>query len=153
MPPHAGHARSRADEALALALASGATVPEAALQARVSVRTVFRRLADPAFRGRIQAHRDRMTDAALGKLTSTLTAAADTLKDLLSTEAPAVRLGAAKALLELGGIRLRESLELAERVAELERAPSQGGLSLPDAVGRYTFERLGERGTNGDSVQ
>jgi HEAT repeat protein len=55
--------------------------------------------------------------------------AADTLRDLLTAESESVRLGAARAMLELG-VRVRDSVELGERVAELERlavAQAQGG--------------------------
>jgi hypothetical protein len=48
-----------------------------------------------------------------------MTAAAATLRKLLKAEAETVRLGAARALLELG-TKLRESAELEERLRALE---------------------------------
>jgi hypothetical protein len=50
--------------------------------------------------------------------------AADVLRQLLDAQTPpAVRLGACRALLELA-VKLRESVELEERVAALERGKS-----------------------------
>jgi hypothetical protein len=116
--PHGG--RKNADEALVLALACGATVEQAALKAGVSPRTAHRRLADPAFRSRVQAARDDLVQRTSGMLTASGGEGVKTLLALLKDGVPAAaRLGAARALLELG-LKVREAADLAQRVAALE---------------------------------
>ena len=48
-----------------------------------------------------------------------MSAAAKALRELLACESPAVRLGAARSILELG-VKIREAVELEERVGVLE---------------------------------
>jgi len=112
--------RKKADDALLLALACGATVESAARQCRLSERTVYRRLADPEFRRRLQALRADMVQRTAGALTAAATEAVRTLLELQkATSPPGVRLGAARAVLEIG-VKLREAAELEERLAALE---------------------------------
>jgi hypothetical protein len=112
---------------LALALAAGLTVDAAAERAGVSVRTAHRRLADAAFRRRVGELRGHMVTRALGKLADGMTEAGDVLRALLGPDTPpAVRLGACRAMLELG-VKLRESVELQERLAALERRFDERG--------------------------
>jgi hypothetical protein len=118
--------RRNADEALALAVASGQTLRAAAEVADVSERTAARRWSDLGFRRRVDALRSEMAGRALGRLADGLTEAADTLRGLLKADADTVKLGAARALLELG-TKLRESVELAGRVEEIERLLSEDG--------------------------
>jgi hypothetical protein len=111
--------RRNADEALALAVASGQTLRDAAGTAGVSERTAARRWADPAFRGRVSQLRGEMVQRSLGRMADGMTEAADVLRQLLAAESETVRLGAARSLLELG-VRLRESVELEDRIHALE---------------------------------
>jgi hypothetical protein len=111
--------RKNADDALAIALASGLTVEDAARQAGLSERTAYRRLAVPGYRQRVAEARGEMVARALGRLADGMTAAADTLRQLLAASGDNVKLGAARALLELG-VKLRESVELERRLADLE---------------------------------
>src|SRR5262249_26615659 len=108
----------------------GATVETAARAAQISERTVYRRLDDPDFRRRLQRLRADMTQRTGAMLTA---AGMEAVKTLLTLQEPtvpaAVRLGAARAILELG-IRLRESLELVERVAALEEQLSPPGAAI-----------------------
>jgi hypothetical protein len=113
--------RRNADEALALALASGQTLRDAAAATGVAERTATRRWADPAFRQRVVELRGGMVNRAAGRMADGMTGAADTLRALLQAEGESVRLGAARALLELG-TKLRESVELEERLQALEAA-------------------------------
>lgn len=108
------------DDALVLALASGKSVAAAARQCGVCERTVYRRLADPAFRKQLTAVRADLVTRTAGKLTAAGLTAVQTLLDLQKADMPpAVRLGAAKAVLE-AGVRLREGEQLEARVTELE---------------------------------
>jgi hypothetical protein len=116
----AGH-RKNADEVLLLALACGATLENAARKAEVSVRTVQRRLDDPDFRRRLAEVKADMVRRTAASLSA---GAVEAVKTLLSLQAaaqpPAVRLGAARAILELG-MKVREVVEFEERLAALEQ--------------------------------
>jgi hypothetical protein len=128
----AGNGRKNAD-ALALALAAGDSVPEAAVKAGMGERTAYRRLADPAFRQRIQALRGEMIGQALGRMANGMTEAADVLRALLKADAETVRLGAARSLLDLG-VKLRESVELQDKVKQLESILEQVSASCGRAA-------------------
>jgi HEAT repeat protein len=105
---------------LAAALAAGRSNRAAAAEAGVSERTVGARMADPAFRRLVAELRSRMVDRAVGRLSDGMVEAADGLRALLTARSPAIRLAAARALLELAG-KVRAEVELEERVADLER--------------------------------
>jgi hypothetical protein len=113
--------RRKADHQLLAALACGATVESAARQAGVSESTAYRRLADPAFGRQLQATRADMIQRTAGALTAAATEAVRTLLELQKAVAPpAVRLGAARSVLEIG-IKLREAADLEERLSALEQ--------------------------------
>jgi hypothetical protein len=115
----AGNGRRNAD-ALALALAAGDSIADAAGKAGLSERTVYRRLADPAFRQRTQTLRGEMIGRALGRMADGMAEAGDVLRTLLGPDVPpSVRLGACRAMLELG-VKLRDSVELESRLSALE---------------------------------
>lgn len=111
--------RSGADEALAAALASGKAATEAAHLAGVSLRTVWRRLALPEFRARVEKLRGEMISAAAGKLSAAMSEAADVLKGLLASTDEHVRHKAGVKVIELA-LRVVELNELERRVSELE---------------------------------
>ena len=115
----AGSGRHNADLTLAVALASGLTQEQAARQAGVSERTVTRRLADPAFRQQVAEARAETVSRTAARLTAGGLAATTALLRLLSAESESVRLGAARAILDLG-TKMREAGELEERLARLE---------------------------------
>ena len=113
--------RKKEDEPLILALACGATVEAAARQCQLSERTVYRRLEDPTFRQRVQEARGEMVKRSAGMLTA---AAGESVRTLLALQResapPAVRLGAARAVIELG-VKVRELADLEARIAALEQ--------------------------------
>jgi hypothetical protein len=114
--------RRRADDALVLALACGSTAEAAAAKAGVSKSTVQRRLADGAFQRKLAEARAEMVGRATGMLTAAALEAVKTLLDLQGKAvAPSARLGAAKAVLEIGN-RLRLEGELIGRLAAIEQA-------------------------------
>jgi hypothetical protein len=101
--------RRNADDALAVALAAGKTLRDAAVAAGIGERTATRRWADLAFRRRVGELRADMVQRSLGRLADSMSEAAAVLWQLLGAATPpAVRLGACRALLELG-VKLRES--------------------------------------------
>ena len=127
--------RRRADETLILALACGATIEKAAQQADVSETTVYRRLKEQAFSHRLQEARADMVRRASSMLTASAMESVKTLLDLQKpAQPPAVRLGAARSVLEIG-IKLRQLVELEQEMAELQEVmvTFQGNL---DALNR-----------------
>jgi hypothetical protein len=121
MPQSNNHqGRRQADDALLMALACGATVENAARAAGVAPRTVHRRLANPAFRQRLQALRADMLQRTAGLLTAAALEAVKTLVALQQPPVPAaVRLGAARAILEIGN-NVRVVADFEERLTAVE---------------------------------
>ncbi|HEX4613882.1 MAG TPA: hypothetical protein VH092_37220 [Urbifossiella sp.] len=112
--------RKKNDDALVLALACGATVEAAARQAGLSERTVYKRLAESPFQARVKAVRSDMVRRSAGLLSAAAGQAVQTLLALMKdTSPPSVRLGAARAVIELG-IKVREVAELEPELRELE---------------------------------
>ena len=114
--------RRQADQVLLVALACGATIEAAAQKAGLSQATVYRRLQDPEFKKRIQQTQSDMVKRASGTLTAAGMEAIKTLLALLQSSATpaAVRLSAARAVLELGN-KLRENVDFEERIRALEK--------------------------------
>lgn len=112
--------RKQGDDALAVALAAGKSLRDAAAAAGMAERTATRRWADTAFRRRVAALRADMMALALGQVSDGMVDAAATLRKLLKAKNESVRLGACRTLLDLG-VKLRDSVELEERFTELER--------------------------------
>ena len=79
-----------------------------------------RRWADPDFRQRVAALRSEMIGRAMGSMADAMSDAAAGLRGLLAAESESVRLGACRAILELG-VRLREAVELETRIVALEQ--------------------------------
>jgi hypothetical protein len=112
--------RKKNEDALLLALACGATVEAASKQCGLSDRTIYRRLRDADFKARLQGVRSDMIGRSAGLLTAAASEAVRTLLSLQKDSAPpAVRLGAARAVLEVG-MKLREVVDLQVRIEELE---------------------------------
>jgi hypothetical protein len=112
------------DHLLATAIARGATREEAARTAGVSVRTLHRRLEDAQFQSRVDDLRDELAAEVTARLLSACTQALVTLEALLGpAEPPAVRLGAARILLDQAQ-RWRVAEDVEVRLAALESASS-----------------------------
>lgn len=123
--------RRKNDDALVLALACGATVEAAARQGHVSERTVYNRLREPDFQKRIKEARTDMVRRSAGLLSAASGEAVRTLLALMKESAPpATRLGAAKAVLEIG-LKIRELAELEAEVRELEERVNALGQPAP----------------------
>ncbi len=111
-----------ATDAMALALASGRTIQEAADAGSVSPRTVYRRLTEAPFQKRVAELRAQMISRAVGRLAEFAIDAVEVMHQLMKgAESEQVRLGAARSLLECG-TRLREASELESRLLALEAA-------------------------------
>ena len=93
------------DTVLLLSLACGATTEAAAHKAGVSRSTVHRRLNDPFFRRELKKLRSEMLERASAMLTASAMEAIKTLLELQKSSTPAaVRLGAARATLEVEAV-------------------------------------------------
>jgi hypothetical protein len=100
------------------------------------MRTVYRRLAEPDFRAQVEEVRGEMARRAAAMLTAAGLASVKTLTGLQASAASeAVRLAAARAVLEIG-CKLRESVEMGQRLAALEaRLGALAGEDLEAAGG------------------
>ena len=102
-------------ESLALLLASGTSVKAAAVQLGIGARTAYRIAASDKMKTRVASIRSEVASSTVGTLTLAASEAAAALRELLdSSNAPAVRLNACKAVLaslsaisELGELRAR----------------------------------------------
>jgi hypothetical protein len=112
--------KRKADTGLIVALACGSSPENAAQKSGLSLRTVYRRLQEPSFRAQVQQVRADMVRRTAGMLSASGLAAVKTFTTLQdSATSESVRLRAARAILELG-CKLRETVELMERMAALE---------------------------------
>ena len=101
-------------------LARGGTAKAAARSSGYSVRQVFRLLADAAFAREVTEARTKLSERSAALLTASSAAAVHTLRKLLKGESEQVRLGAARAILELSH-KLVDTAKLLERVEILEQ--------------------------------
>jgi len=114
-------------DAAAVLLAQGRTVRDTAAALDIGERTVTRWRADAGFRGRVVELRAELVYRALGRLADGLADAADTLRKLTAADLPpAVRLGAAKGMLEIG-IKYVSIEELQRQIDDLKDAMNGGG--------------------------
>ena len=112
--------RTRADETLVVALAEGCTQRDAAQAARMSERTVRRRLDDPAFRQRITAARTERYQNAIAVTTHNADVAVATIVRIATEgQSESNRLRAAQLLLGLAK-ELVQPEELTDRIDALE---------------------------------
>lgn len=109
----------KGEPAAITALAAGKSYRDAAHAAGVTVRTIARRMDGDRYRSCVTAARADMIERASGQLAEGTAKAVETLSGLLGARSEQVRLGAARAILDLAG-RYRELVEISERVARLE---------------------------------
>lgn len=116
--------KSRFFEALAMAVAGGCTIRDAATAAKCAESTAYRVAQTPLFRQRVLAIRSELTFQAVGKLSAAASQAVDCIAELMSpSQEASTRLNAAKAIL-LQLPALSELCELRERIDVLEQAKS-----------------------------
>jgi electron transfer flavoprotein alpha subunit len=107
------------DDVLAAALAAGLTYAKAGGRVGLSERTVQKRMADAAFRSRVDALKGLAVSRAIGVLTENMTGAALELARLMAeAEDEKTRLAAAKEVISLGR-KARSQEELERQVADL----------------------------------
>ena len=93
-------AELQGDDALFNALLAGAHVENAAFMAGMSVRTAYRRLADPVFRQSVESAREVLRESILTRLSEAAGDAVSRLWELANEGEPEIQLKAAKALLD-----------------------------------------------------
>jgi hypothetical protein len=111
---------SASQQHVAILLASGSKIRDAATVTSTGERTIHNWLADPAYRAVVVGFRDQLLSETIGRLTQAATRATTTLEALLDAENESVRLRAALGVID-AMVRTREHGELAARVEELER--------------------------------
>jgi hypothetical protein len=126
--------KNRADALLAASLAAGATVAEAAAAAKVSERTVKRRLADPAFRALVDAEQDAIVERVVGCTAGRLGATLERLSQLVASQNETVALGACRATIE-ALLRLRAHATHSRRMSAIEGAGNEEYRESPDGGG------------------
>jgi response regulator RpfG family c-di-GMP phosphodiesterase len=115
-------------------LISSPTQEEACKRAGVTRETINKWMKDPAFEDELENQRQRVFGEALATLKQSVNQAVLTLRSLLDSSNEGVRLRASLHFIRLG-LKVREELELKERVQSLEeivqaqrRALIEGGL-------------------------
>jgi hypothetical protein len=116
------------DVVLALALASGTSIADAADRAGFGRTTVYRKLENPDFHRQVCEFRDKLIATALGRMADNMTRAADALVAMLDDPEKHIRMRAIRTLFSLG-IRLRDSIDVSSRMraVESELARRTGG--------------------------
>lgn len=121
------------DEVMAHHLAAGLIYSQVAVACNVHLNTVYRRMKDPAFRGRVDAIRRAVAKQVLGRIVSRLDDAVESLHLIAtSAEEPADRIKAANSLLD-HYLRQVEKVDHEERIKRLE-AIGGGTADTPGAA-------------------
>jgi hypothetical protein len=115
-----GEKMSRKWEQAIAALLTSATLDEAAEKATVGVATLRRWMAEPEFRHAYRQARTEVLERTVARLLGAAGKAIDALERNLACGKPACEIRAALGILD-AATRGVELLDLAERVAELER--------------------------------
>lgn len=119
-------AKRRQEEIFLVALLEGRTIAEAAKQAGISETTAYRWLRDPDFQQRYKAAKEELVQRVLDRLIALGEAAANTLRDILTSgEGEGNRLQAARLVLNtlLEGVAYQQ---LEERLTRLEERLAGG---------------------------
>ncbi len=110
------------DEAILGALLSSPTVRSAAEKCGVSERTIYKRLENESFKQRYDDERKATFKRCSEALQARLAGAVEAITEVMDGESssPQTRLNAAEAVLR-HSLKFKETLELADKVEELER--------------------------------
>jgi transposase len=121
---------------LVTALAKGATVAQAARQAGVSERTVYRRRQQPEFQARITTIQTETLERVVSILAAANELGIHTLVSCLQSSSPAhVRRSAARDILT-NGLRYREAVELEKRLVALENGGPRASAAVTATTSR-----------------
>jgi hypothetical protein len=116
--------RSKFFESMAISVAGGMTIRDAAEKIGCARSTAYNISCDPAFKSRVSAIRSEAVQGAVGRLSVIASRAVDTLAELLGPENDARdRLAAAKSILGVL-VPLSEHSDLRDRLDRLEQSSS-----------------------------
>jgi hypothetical protein len=108
-------------EKLALEIASGSSVKDAATKAGCSLTHAYHLSADPSFRVRVGEIRSEAVASSVGKLSRIASKAVDALEQILDSDDAKDRLNAVKIILT-HLVPLAEHSELRDRLDRLEQS-------------------------------
>jgi hypothetical protein len=125
--------RAAQDELIIEALAAGLSYADAGASARVTARTVGRRMSEPEFAARVSQRRGERVSEITGALTTMSHDAIDVLRETMADGKPGDQLRAAHLTLTLMS-KFRSETEMEQRLASVERqlaegAPAQAGVA------------------------
>jgi hypothetical protein len=124
----------KVDFLLVRALASGASIVEAARMVGVSERTVHRKLNEPSFRQCLADVRWQIFDGSIGQLVAASREACDNLRELLKSPSDHVRLNACRLILTQV-VKLKTEMENERRLSDIEAE-----LNSPGGSARFFME-------------
>lgn len=116
----AHRAKRAIDDVLALHLAAGLTIANAAEHAGVCERTARRRLKDPKFRKSLDTVKREIVGRAVALLSNGMAQAAERLIGMVDSTDDKISLTASKAVLEIG-MRFRQAEEIERKLQDLSR--------------------------------
>lgn len=124
--------RAANDELIIEALAAGLSYADAGASARVTARTVGRRMSDPEFAACVSQRRGERVSEITGALTTMSRDAIDVLRAIMADGKPGDQLRAAHLTLTLMS-KFRSEIEMEQRLASVEHqlaagAPAQAGV-------------------------
>lgn len=104
-------------------IAAGRTLEQAAIEAGVTVRTVYRWRSEPGFQAAIRTVNEQALDHATMTLASAAVVAVETLRDLLTSDTTkdAVKVAACRAILD-NVLKIKELHDFDKRLGDIERA-------------------------------
>jgi hypothetical protein len=107
------------DESIITYLAAGKSYEATAQLCGIDKRTIVRKMKNPTFRAKVRRARADVLQRALGHLSRGAVEAAVQLRNLLRSDDPRIRLGAARAILAAES-SFRESEDLAADIEQLK---------------------------------
>ncbi len=122
----AKNVRKKGQDTFAISLASGNTIKVAAKAAGITERTAYRRAESPELQEEVNQLRDKMRSQAIGIAAVGMAEATVVLRMLMQKGKDSIKLGAARALLQVGD-RMWNSEQLSLKLKELDRILNDGG--------------------------
>lgn len=119
-------ARKVSRESAITALVANPSIKAAASACGISEKTMHLWLNDPAFASELKKAQDATTKAAMRRVIISVNAAVSVLEEIMrdAVVSPAARVSAARTLLD-SALRVRETIDIEDRMAAIERAANE----------------------------